>query len=192
MGCFKLFAQIVFVAALASAGCASVVAPPNGDGGGGTAGLGGSGGAGDTGGAGGIDENPDCGQGSLESNDTVDEATGVASGTVNGTCQFVGEEINCQGLDLLDEWFLTADQDGARTIELSWLNPSSDLDLAVFDVVTCGVLEVSVSRAGTQETINIFLADGTEVVIAVLAVDTNNSAEPYEVSVGVGTGANGI
>jgi len=192
MGCFKLFAQIFFVAALASAGCASVVAPPNGGGGGGTAGLGGSGGAGDTGGAGGIDENLDCGQGSLESNDTVDEATGVASGTVNGACQFVGEEIDCQGPDLLDEWFLTADQDGARTIELSWLNPSSDLDLAVFDVVTCEVREVSVSRAGTQETINIFLADGTEVVIAVLAVDTNNSAESYEVSVGVGTGANGI
>lgn len=191
MRCLQQLARVLFVAALALAGCASVESGPGGSGGtAGTAGTGGDGGVGGVGGVGGSELL--CGQGTLEDNDTVDESTGIASGTVNGTCQVVGEEIDCQGPDLVDEWFLTAVQDGARTIELSWSNATSDLDLGVFDVATCEILEVSASRAGTTETINVFLADGAEVIITVLSYDTNGSAEPYEVLASDGTSANGI
>jgi len=192
MRCLQQLARVLFVTALALAGCASVESGPGGSGGtAGTAGTGGVAGVGGVGGAGGRDD-PLCGQGTLEDNDTVDESTGIASGTVNGTCQVIGEEIDCQGPDLVDEWFLTAVQDGARTIELSWSNATSDLDLGVFDAATCEVLEASVSRVGTNETINMFLEDGAEVIITVLSYDTNNSAEPYEVLASDGTSANGI
>jgi hypothetical protein len=188
MRCLQQLARVLFVTALALAGCASVEPGPGGSGG--TAGTAGTGGEGGVGGVGGSEIL--CGQGTLEDNDTVDESTGIASGTVNGTCQVIGEEIDCQGPDLVDEWFLTAVQDGARTIELSWSNATSDLDLGVFDAATCEVLEASVSRVGTKETINMFLEDGAEVIITVLSYDTNSSAEPYEVLASDGTSANGI
>jgi hypothetical protein len=125
---------------------------------------------------------PDCNLDSLEANDVFDESTSVASGTVNGTCQIVGELIDCQGPDLLDQWPLEVEQNATHRIELIWSNAASDLDLGVFDEVTCDVLDGATSREGTQEVIEIVLEGGTEPLIAVFAIDTNNSAEPYELS----------
>jgi hypothetical protein len=152
---------------LASAACADVVPPPNG--------AGGSGGAGGTGGM-----PPECNLDSLEANDVFDGF--VAQGTVDGTCQIVGELIDCQGPDVLDQWPLEVEQSAPHRIELTWSNAASDLDLGVFDEVTCDVLDGATNREGTQEVIEIFLESGTEPIITVFAIDTNNSPEIYELS----------
>lgn len=121
-----------------------------------------------------------CNLDSLEPNDVFDGS--VAQGTVNGTCQIVGELIDCEGPDLLDQWPLEVEQSAMHRIELVWSNQTSDLNLGLFDEVTCDVLAGATSEEGTQETIDMFLEQGTESLITVLVFDTNNSPEPYELS----------
>lgn len=140
-----------------------------------TNGPGGSGGAGGTGGM-----PVECNLDSLEANDVFDGI--VASGTVDGMCQFADELVDCEGPDLLDQWPLEVEQSGTHRIELLWENATSDLDLGVFDEVTCDVLEGATSREGTEEIIEIFLEGGTEPLLTVFSIDTNKSPESYELS----------
>ena len=157
---------IAWVGCLVSvcAACASVVPPANGDAG-----------------TGGTDETAICGKAEPEDNDAVDEERGVATGTVNGTCTiFEGEVLGCEGSDLLDEVYVTALQDGALGMDLSWDNASSDLDRAVFGLPPgCEPLAVSTNRAGSSESLTFDLASGNQVVVAILGVDTNGSSEAY-------------
>lgn len=126
-----------------------------------------------------------CGAATPESNDMFDESAGLATGTVNGSCTFFeGELLGCEGPDGLDELLVTATRDGVVTVDLSWENASSDLNLAVADLPPgCEILEVSANSAGTEETVSLSLQAGTEVFVEILTVDTNNLPEPYVVDI---------
>ena len=140
----------------------------------------GTGGTGGTGGAGGMPLQ--CNLDDLEDDDIFDAESQTAFGTVHGTCQMVGTAIDCEGPDLLDEWVLPIEEDGTYRMELSWPGATSDLDLAVLEVTTCDILATGDNRQGTEESIDILLDRGAQVVLAVFTVDTNNAPEPYALS----------
>ena len=154
-------------------GCASVIVPPDA----------GGGGFGGTGGTGGTDAG-DCILNNLEDDDDFDDATFVASGTVNGTCQIIGAQIDCgdpgDSPDLVDQWPLDVVTTGLHRIELSWSNDTSDLDLGVMDEATCEVIAGATSRTGRFEVIEIEFEGGTTPLVAVVAIDTNGFPESYE------------
>jgi hypothetical protein len=171
-GC--VVALLMFPAWLA-AGCESTSNGRTG-GAGGTGGVAGSGGSGGTGGS-----TADCTDwDTLEANETYDEATGIASGTVNASCEETPEGgDDCTGPDQVDDWDSEADMDGTYEFKLTWSDSSVDLDLEIVDPRTCDVLAVSESGEGTEEIIQIDLTAGTWVWVSVLPWETNGAAAPY-------------
>lgn len=157
----------IVMTALVCSGCADVVS--NGGGSGGSSGAGGT--------------SVGCNLDNREPNDLFDDKTGIGSGTVHGTCQSVGDQAACTGPDQRDDWSLFVDEDGTHKIELTWSNATSDLSLALLGVLTestCEILEAGVRGDGPEQTIEVFLDRGAQVTAVVLAIDTNDLAEPYE------------
>lgn len=149
-----------------------------GIGSGGSGGVGGSSNAG-AGGMGGLGGDP-CAvvvpkrYANLEASDVVQREAAV--GYVNGMCP----GLTCEGDDPIDQWSITT-CGGDHRVRLWWDTPANNLSLFVFTPDD----SESWSSQGTSvpEVISEELTAGQEYIIQVQAVNTNDDAQAYDVTV---------